>query len=99
MISQKNRLPPNKSTKSTTPEEALRISEMRLEAAKFEFKRLDALSNRKKFLKRIDDDPYKLAQMSRRLGTSKHKVEQYEQLILDIKAKIKEMEEKLAAKT
>lgn len=96
MISQKYVFP-NKTKKTMTIEDSLHLSELKLEAAKFEFNRLQMLSNRKSFTKKINDSPEKLLKMSRRLHTAQMKIDQYQDLIMDIKAKMKELEEKKAA--
>jgi hypothetical protein len=77
-----------KKKKTYTPEEMLQMTELRLECARFELARLVELINRKSFVKRVQKDAEKLTRMMRRQRRAETRIDEYENMVLDIKGKM-----------
>lgn len=74
------------------PEEILKIAELKLETAAFELRRINELINRKSFVKRVQKDSEKLMRAAKRQRRAEQKVDQYQNLISEIKMKLQEQE-------
>lgn len=96
-IATKTRSTTSRKKNEITPEEYLRVAELRLEGARFELERINDLMNRKKFVKTIQKDAEKLSRAMRRQRRAEMKIDEYEDLILNLKKRIEEKTAKSSA--
>ena len=99
-ISQRGTVRAKKSKKEDiTPEEFLRRAELMLECSRFELERIKQLMKRKKFVRSIQKDTAKLERMMDRQRRVEKQVDQYNELVLDVKLEMSKTKEASENKT